>query len=76
MEEINEMQKDFRIGRSFRLQPVHPIHDHKWHIRGIVDNMIVVRRWSYKKKHWIYVIESPWYYFFYWGENKITWLSP
>ena len=33
-----------------------------YHVRAIVDGMYVLRHWGYRKRQWIYTVESPLYF--------------
>lgn len=37
-------------------------HGRKFHIRGIVDGMAVIREWWWGKKRWNYTVESDLYF--------------
>ncbi|WP_192252031.1 hypothetical protein [Mesorhizobium silamurunense] len=37
-------------------------HGRKFHIRGIVDGMVVMREWWRRKRRWNYTVEDPLYF--------------
>lgn len=39
------------------------INNKRYHVRGIVDGQAVLRSWNNYKRRWIYIVESPvWFY--------------
>lgn len=52
-------------GASFRFDyseyggPDNPHHGRKFHVRAIVDGLVVLREWSRSKQYWRYSIEDP-----------------
>ncbi|RWF33759.1 hypothetical protein [Mesorhizobium sp.] len=41
---------------------VYKVHDRKFHVRGIVDGMAVVREWRPSKQRWQYTVEDDIYF--------------
>ena len=58
------MQKDLLLpGRKVRINGgSSTVHSELLHVRGIVDDMIVTRRWVKHKKRWAYECKSLAYY--------------
>lgn len=44
-----------KVGASFR-DSTNPNHPEVWHVRGIVDDMAVCRRWRASKRRWEYSV--------------------
>lgn len=44
-----------KVGASFR-DTTNPNHPDVWHVRGIVDDMAVCRRWLASKRRWEYSV--------------------
>lgn len=37
-------------------------HSNLWHIRGIIDDRAVCRRWIKEKKSWYYAVLDEWFF--------------
>lgn len=46
-----------KVGTSFEVKFGNS-NDTLWHIRGIVDDMAVCRRWNASKKRWEYEVQN------------------
>lgn len=51
-----------KAGESFRdrTNPNCPI---LYHIRGVVDDRVVMRVWNRSKNRWVYFVEDPYFFF-------------
>jgi len=63
-----------RPGASFRhdFGPGNIHSGRKFHIRGIVDGLAVIREWWKHKQRWNYTVEGPDYFSAYGGRIKVS----
>lgn len=64
---MRELPEWVRPGAAFVLQLGDTKQDHrKFHIRGIVDDMAVIREWWWHKRRWHYEVKS---YVYFWANG-------
>jgi hypothetical protein len=54
--------RELRVGDKIRVRPGRPLSEpgsYLYHVRGMVDDYLVVREWSAHKKRWSYTCLGP-----------------
>jgi hypothetical protein len=61
---MDELPNWVAAGASFHMnyKPGNIHHGRKYHVRGIVDGLAVIREWFKHKQRWNYTIEGPEYF--------------
>ena len=65
---IAEVEFPPPVGTEIRI--VYGNHnDRLYHVRGIVDDNIVVRHWQHSRKRWVYEVFAAWWW---WSNSRAT----